>query len=335
MKKFIAIFLLFSLLLSGCDAVSQIADQIGNKTGSPGKTAVSGEINRKTGVELHDKAPDLAEVGVEEYLAWFENSGAMTDMGEFTDLRDPFQAAQAAEKEALGKNFEEFYIEQSPMISYFENLVEKNLDAYNEDKDLDDSVFLYLTALYSWDLSMELAKGASFSEAEDWGTLEKGIVMAAEMFGGTDVAVTRNAPHNYTITYTDSNGARITDHYRADAGNGIQMLTYKDDRLHQFFEYVNLGNDRYVWQSISERLLLEYKDKVVYSAWYAKLNEDAQRYTENDLLYGGEVIPDPVWVMEKEEFHTQISYDGTTLEVTTENFFFGGTGHAVISPVEQ
>ena len=98
MKKFIAIFLLFSLLLSGCDAVSQIADQIGNKTGSPGKTAVSGEINRKTGVELHDKAPDLAEahrkyldiqyiVKGKEVMGWADLADCQL-VGEFNETKD-------------------------------------------------------------------------------------------------------------------------------------------------------------------------------------------------------------------------------------------------------
>ena len=232
--------------------------------------------------------------------------------------------------EEILKNFLDHYNEQSVMISVFENFVEKHLDAYNEDKGLDDSVYLYLTALYSW----ELAMGASFTEDSSWDTMQRGIAMAVEMFGGTDVTVTRNEAHNYTLAYTNDDGERIVDHFRADTGNGIQMLSYKNDVLNSFFEYISLGDNTYVWQSGRERLLMEYQDKEIYACYYSNLNEAAPRNTESDLLYGTDILPDADWVMRRDDFHTQISYDGTTLEVTTVNFFIGGVGHAVISPAE-
>lgn len=240
----------------------------------------------------------------------------------------------AAEDPALKmKSIQQYYNEQSVMISVFENFVEKHLDAYNEDKGLDDSVYLYLTALYSWDMSMELAMGASFNEEDDWEMMQSGIVMAVEMFGGKDVTVTRNAAHNYSITYTNGDGAKITDHFRADSGNGIQMLTYKDDALYVFFEFIELGDDMYVWQSSGERLLMEYKDKTVLSCWYSKLDESVRKNTENELIYGTDTVTDAAWVMEKEDFYTRISFDGALLDITTVNFFIGGIGKAKIDTV--
>jgi len=229
------------------------------------------------------------------------------------------------------KNFIDYYNDQSTMVSIFEKLVEKNLDKYNEDKGLDDSVFLYLIAFDSW----ELAMGASFTEETSWEQLRQGIVMAFEMFGGTNVEVLRNEAHNYTVTYTNDDGETLTEHFRADAQNGIQMICYKDGVLSEFFEFIELGDNTYVWQSDTERMLMRYQDKTVLSCWYSALGEETPSYTEADLLYGTSNQPNDAWVMEREEFHTRISFNGTALDVTTVNFFIGGVGHAEISPVEQ
>lgn len=326
MKKLLILFLLAALLLTGCELdtmLSGITDQFSGIS--------DGQGNRSSGIALHDNAPELSQVGIDEFLAYFEASDEYVDMGEFVDPRNPFEAALAAEKAALGKGYIDFYNEQSVMISAFENFIETNLDAYNEDKDLDTSVFLYLMAFYSW----ELAMGASFTEQTDWSQLQKGVVMAFEMFGGTDVEVVRNAAHSYTISYTNSNGERMLEHFRADARNGIQMICYRDGELSEFFEYFALGDDTYLWQSDTERLLLRYRDKTILSCRYSSLGEDSQPYTEAELLYGTDRRPDDGWVTEREDFHTLILFDGTTLEVTTVNFFFGGIGHAEISPVKQ
>ncbi len=245
-------------------------------------------------------------------------------------VAEPFGGA-GNDPGSVQKNYVDYYNDQYTMVSYFEKLLEKNLDIYNEDKGLDDSVYLYLTAFYSW----ELAIGASFTEETSWEQLQPGIAMAYEMFGGTDVEITRNDAHNYTVTYTNGDGVKLTEHMRADAQNGIQMICYKDGVLSEFFEFIELGDDMYLWQNDRERLLMHYKDKVVYECYYSRLPEDAAKYTETDLLYGGDIQPDAAWVMERGEFHTRISFDGTVLEVTTTNFFIGGIGHAVITPVTQ
>lgn len=322
MKKRILLFLPVILLLTACNPKTANTPGASNSGGEHG--------SRDTGVAIHDNAPDLSEVGIDEFLFYFESSDAYVDMGEFVDERNPYEAQLAAEKEALGKNYIEFYNEHTVMVSAFENLIEKNLDSYNEDKDLDTSVYLYLTAFSSW----ELALGASFTEETDWAQLQKGVVMAFEMFGGTDVEVVRNAAHNYTISYTDSDGAKRVEYFRADEQNGIQMICYKDGELSEFFEFIHLGDDTYAWQSDTQRLVMRCKDQTVYSGYYSSLGEDSPAYTEAELIYGTSSQPDAAWVTEREDFHTQILFDGTTLEVTTINFFFGGVGHAVISPVK-
>ena len=270
----------------------------------------------------------LTAENLQDYFAMYAVDADLTALPPILDpTPEPFYTEEA---EVL-KNFLDHYNEQSVMISVFESFVEKHLDAYNEDKGLDDSVYLYLMALDSW----ELAMGASFTEDSNWDTLQRGITMAVEMFGGTDVAVTRNAAHNYTLSYTNGDGERMLDHFRADSGNGIQMLSYQNDVLSSFFEYICLGNNTYVWQSARERLLMEYQDKVISSCYYSKRNEDAPQNTEADLLYGTDAVPTAGWVMEHDDLHTRISFDGATLEVTTVNFFIGGVGQAVISVTQE
>ncbi len=273
----------------------------------------------------------LTADNLQDFFAMYARDADLTALPPVMEpLAEPFGSA-GEEPDIVQKNFIDYYNDQSVMVSLFEKLVEKNLDSYNEDKGLDDSVFLYLTAFYSW----ELAMGASFTEETSWEQLRQGVVMAYEMFGGTEVEVTRNDAHNYTVSYTNSDGARMTEYFRADAQNGIQMICYKDGVLNEFFEFIALGDDTYAWQSDTERMWMRYQDKTILSCWYSSLSEEASPYTEAELLYGTDCQPDDAWVMERDELHTQISFDGTTLDVTTVNFFFGGIGHAEISPVVQ
>ncbi len=274
---------------------------------------------------------NLTADNLQDYFAMYARDADLTVLPPVMEpVMEPFGSTEA-DPGSVQKNFIDYYNDQSVMVSSFEKLVEEKLDAYNEDKGLNDSVYLYLMAFYSW----ELAMGASFTEETSWEQLRQGVVMAYEMFGGTNVEAIRNDAHNYTITYTNGDGAVMTEYFRADAQNGIQMICYKDGILSEFFEFIELGNDAYVWQSNTERMLMIYKDKVVYECYYSSLSEEDAEYTESDLLYGSDPIPDVAWVMERDQFHTRISHDGTTLEVTTTNFFIGGIGHAEISLVEQ
>ena len=336
MKRMLALILTAVVLLSGCDllpaeltdlipGISEAPTGTSGSAGTAAPSAASRQPDRDTGNDFHDNAPSLAEVGAEEYLAYFQASGDFVAMPDFHDERNPYEELLAEEKAALGKNFEEYYIAQGTMVGYFEYLIEEELDAYNEDKDLEDSVYLYLLPLQS----MELAIGSSFSEEDDWAMLQRGMVMAAEMFGGENAVVTRNAAHNYTITYTDSKGGEVVDHFRADLGGGMQMLCYTDGVLTEFFEFRELGNDTYVWQNDRERLVMTYRDKTVLTAYYSMLPDEADPYGEADLIFGSEVTFDPDWVAQREELHVDITFDGTTLDIYTSSSFFGSDTHTV------
>lgn len=270
------------------------------------------------------QGPDsLTAENLQDFFAMYAKDADLTAPPPIMEpTPEPFYTVEA---EVL-KNFLDYYNEQSVMVAVFENFVEKHLDAYNEDKDYYDSVFLYLIAFQS----MELAMGASFTEDGDWAMLQRGMVMAAEMFGGTNAAVTRNAAHNYTITYNDS-GAQVVDHFRADLGGGIQMLCYIDGELTEIFEFKELGNDTYAWQNNRERMVMTFKDKTVLSCWYSGLSDKAARYGEADLIFGSDIIPDQNWVAQREDFRNQIRFDGTLLEVYASNSGWGFAEHAQIT----
>ena len=76
----------------------------------------------------------------------------------------------------------------------------------------------------------------------------------------------------------------------------------------------------------------ELADSVEKAVAFTELTDVSQDYMEKYLWIEAADLED--WVMRRDDFHTQISYDGITLEVTTVNFFIGGVGHAVISPAE-
>ena len=343
MKRLICILLLCTLCLSGCNLspgeggkllYPDSAEPNGTVEPSLGSTEAaqskgsSPAQEPQTDLLFFESIPRLEEVGPEAYLAYFEAGPDYVDMGEYYDERNPFESNLAAEKQALGKNYTEYYTEQSVMTAFFADFVENNLDAYNEGKGLDDTVYLYLLPFNS----MEVAMFSSFTEETDWQTLKKGLVMAAEMFGCTDVEANRLEAHSYTLSYTNGDGARIEEAFRADS-RGIQMLAYKDGELDEFFEYISLGENQFLWQNPRERLILEYEDKHIYKAYYSYLPEEASHYTEADLVFHTDISFDPAWVDAGTTYHTNIGYDGTTLRIMTTNFFFGGIGQAEISPV--
>ena len=270
------------------------------------------------------QGPDsLTAENLQDFFAMYAKDADLTAPPPIMEpTPEPFYTVEA---EVL-KNFLDYYNEQSVMVAVFENFVEKHLEAYNEDKDYHDSVFLYLIAFQS----MELAMGSSFTEEDDWAMLQRGMVMAAEMFGGTNAAVTRNAAHNYTITYNDS-GAQVVDHFRADLGGGIQMLCYIDGELTEIFEFKELGNDTYAWQNNRERMVMTFKDKTVLSCWYSGLSDKAARYGEADLIFGSDIIPNQNWVAQREDFRNHIRFDGTLLEVYASNSGWGFAEHAQIA----
>ena len=92
MKRMLTLLLTAVLLLSGCDLLpAAVNDLLPGTSGSSGETP--GTVNRDTGVKLHDNAPSLAQVGVEEYLAYFQESDDFVTMPDFQDERNPYEPA--------------------------------------------------------------------------------------------------------------------------------------------------------------------------------------------------------------------------------------------------
>lgn len=225
------------------------------------------------------------------------------------------------------KSYEEFYNEQSIMVARFENLAEDLVDAYNETAEWEDTIYMWLLAFNSSRFSM----GSSFDEETDWASMSQGMAMAYEMMWGADVVCTRNDAYDYTVTYTSYDGEAKADHFRVFE-NGVQMRCYTDGELTEFVEYMELGNDTYVWQSARERMVMVCRDKTVLEAYYSNLTEESVYYGEEDWIFGAEGTYDAQWVLGRETFHTAIAYDGTTMEVHTALTLFGSATHAVITP---
>lgn len=201
------------------------------------------------------------------------------------------------------------------------------MNAYTESSG--DMIIMMFMPMYS----MELAMGASLNEKDPWATVSSGISQVFSFMGGSDATVERLEAHVYTVSYADSDGNLIEDHFKADPQGGIQMLRYRGGDLRELFEFVVLGEDTYAWQTSRERAVLGWDGEQFTSFCYTSQADDAGSYTEADCIFGSADRCTDQWVTERQDFHTSLTFDGETMELSTINFFLGNKVHAVIHPV--
>ncbi len=326
MKRLLALVLL-AAMLSGCTLPSL-----------PGLSGQSGFQGHTTGVPLHDQAPDLNRVSAEEFIVYFQSSPEYARLAEYTDPRDPFSQLQQAKKGAAGKGIKEFYDQQYALTARLENTVEKRVDAWNDTASFDDSIYLYLMPMYS----MELSYGATLTEQQEWGSVSSGIQMMFSYLSDGDATVQRNAAHDYTMTYTD-NGAVVADHFRAAPSLGMQMLCHRDGELSQMFEYLNPQEGLHIWQSHTERLVIELEGNTITRYAYTKLLDTQPIHGETQLLL--DAFPadrdTQAWLdwalcgtqhqaKNASTFQQWLYCDGNSLYITASAFLFGDPPHAVL-----
>lgn len=268
----------------------------------------------------------LTAENLQDFFAMYASDADLTAMPPVLEPT-PEPVGGGEDPGPVRKTYDEFYNEQSVMVARFENLVEDIVDAHNETADWENYVYMWLLAFNN----SRFAMGGSFDEETDWASMSQGMAMAYEMLWGTDVVCTRNEAYDYSVTYTSYDGEAMEDRFCVYE-NGIQMRSYTDGVLTQFVEYMELGNDTYVWQSARERMILVHRDKTVLEGYYSNLVEETEYYGEGDLLFGSDTVPDADWVLEREEFHTAVAYDGVTMEIDTAVTLFGSATHAVITP---
>lgn len=291
------------------------------------------EINRNTGIAIHDNAPVLTADNLDEFLKYFEDSEDYVVMPDITDPRNTYDERLAKEAEEtllkVGKGINEFYNEQSNLTSYLSDFVNDNIDKYNETASFDNSILIFFLPFSSWELSM----GATFNETAPWESVKSGVSQAFSFLGGSNVEVVRNDAHDYTVTYTNSDGENITDHFKGTPEHGLQMLSYTNGELDTIFEYIHKDESTYIWQSATERLVMEFDGEKITRCTYTSLNSEATRYNETDLIFDDFSNCDYDWPTDREEYGTKIVYDGETFKVTATAFLFGGLCEGEVTDV--
>lgn len=167
--------------------------------------------------------------------------------------------------------------------------------------------------------SITLALTSQFSENEE--TLI-GVEMAAEMFGMSDVKVTRNNAHDYTLTAIQTRTGKayeINGVYDPKSG-GLRMVEKTDGNIDGFFEFVPLGSDQYAFQTTTERSIVNYKDGKILSFVYAY--DSAGYSSESDSIYPSGEDVNTEWVLSKEEdeYQQYINFDGKTFKLNVNTF---------------
>ena len=239
------------------------------------------EINRNTGIAIHDNAPVLTADNLDEFLKYFENSEDYVVMPDITDPRNTYKerlAKEAAETlERVGKGINEFYNEQYNLTTYLSDFVNDNVDKYNETADFTNMILIFFLPFSSWEMSM----AATFNETSPWESVSSGVSQAFSFMGGSNVEVIRNDAHDYTVTYTNGDGENMTNHFKGNPEHGFQMISYKNGALNEILEYVQKDDTTHIWQSSTERLVMEFKNIASYPMNFSA-DEITQRFVRAD-----------------------------------------------------
>ena len=291
------------------------------------------EINRNTGIAIHDNAPVLTADNLDEFLKYFENTEDYVVMPDITDPRNTYEerlAKEAAETlQRVGKGINEFYNEQYALTTYLSDFVNDNIDKYNETADFTNMILIFFLPFNSWEMSM----GATFNETSDWAMVSSGVSQAFSFMGGSNVEVIRNDAHDYTVTYTNDEGENITNYFKGNPEHGFQMLSYKGETLNEILEYIHKDENTYIWQSSNERLVVDFDGEKINRCTYTKLSSEDILYNEDDLIFADFSACDYEWPTDRKEYGTKIIYDGETIKVTATAFLFGGLCEGEITDV--
>lgn len=287
-------------------------------------------LAQSAGDEWIDGAPVLSEVGIDEFLAYFESDPEFVEFEEFFDKRGAdFVSVSEQKGMEKVKTFYETYDEGYQLLSKFDQLVNSNLDRHNDETENFDEM-LIMIFLPFW--SMEIAYSSPLSENEDWATVEVQAAQTFSFFGGENVKAVKNAPYDYTVSYIQD-GVRIVDHFKQNIETGaIQMLCYHDKELNEMFEYVPLGNGMYAWQTLSERMVMNWDGQQITECAYSSLNGE-MKYTERDSIYRDAKRCNYKWVQQRDSFSTYISYRDDLLTISASGMF-GGSIKTVEIPME-
>jgi hypothetical protein len=180
--------------------------------------------------------------------------------------------------------------------------------------------------LFSPLTSADLAFTAVLSEDQ---TQLDAVVQVWEMFGCTDVKLKHDIPNDYTLTGKRAGvDTSFELHCMYSPEKGSLRLVDKDgSQLVELYEFVPLGEDKYAFQSLYERGIVEYKNGKILSLIYSLNKRDkASAYDiTKDSIYPEGQGTDEAWVLKygEDNYEQYISFNGSTLKIAADSFMGG------------
>ena len=170
-------------------------------------------------------------------------------------------------------------------------------------------------------MSLDLAFTAALNEEP---TIIAGVKMAYSFFG-LDADIEHPRANEYNIKYTTEEGEICVHECNFDASSGsLSFVEKKNGEIFNFYEFINLGNDKYAFQTKGERALINYKDGVILNLAYSSYNvyegSDDKPYDHSKVaIYPKGSGADASWVFADgvNSYRNAYQYDGNALKIDT------------------
>lgn len=220
------------------------------------------------------------------------------------------------------KDFAGAYLQIDAISKALDKLVNKSILLHDKAVPEDQRIGATLT-VYSPLSSGDLAFTSNL--CEDQAQLDA-IVQVWEMFGCTDVKLRHDAAHDYVLTGKRAGldtAFEIHCFFAPDTGS-LRLTDIDGGEAFELYEFVPLGGDKYAFQTLYARAIVEYKDGEIISFIYSLNKTDktlAYNFT-SDSIYGKSGAVDEAWVSKagEDSYERFISYDGAKLKIAADNF---------------
>lgn len=221
----------------------------------------------------------------------------------------------------IAESYAGAYLHIDAIYKAVDKLVNKSVLLYDKTAPEDERVstaFVSFSPLSSGDLSF------TSPLSEDEAQLDA-VVQLWEMFGVTDMKLVHDAAHQYILTGKRA-GLDTTFEIQCSFKPGIGALRLVDTdggEVIELYEFVPLGGNKYAFQTLYSRAIVEYKDGKVMSLVYSLNKQDTSLAYDavSDGIYekGG---VDEAWVYKagKDSYEQFITYDGKTLKISADSF---------------
>lgn len=219
------------------------------------------------------------------------------------------------------KDYAGAYTRIDPILKALDKLVKKSVLVYGKSlpegtpNNIGNVSFSLLT-------SADLTYTATLCEDQ---TKIDAVVKFWEYFGCTEVKVKHDVANDYTMTGKRAGlDTSFNIHIVYSPDKDAVRIIDKDGEIVEFFEFVPLGEDKYAFQTLYERGIVEYKDGKISSFIYSvntRTKESA--YSPNaDSIYPNGTGADEAWVSKSGEdaYDQFITFDGTKLKISAMDF---------------